>query len=399
MKAVPDEPTTWSRLHPALRESWSRSSQYLDDPAGALAPIELDGSDLADYRRDHPLGLVLPVFDKLLIQPAAEAGLIVAIGDAWGRLLWVDGDRSTLRSAESGAFQPGANWSESAIGTSAPGVALATGRGAQVHQEEHFAYSAHRFSCSAAPIHDPHTGALLGVVDLTGGHRAVATHSLPLINAAISAAEMELKVHPPLLTTTRLLALGALVPQIYTAGVREPLSLRHAEILVLLTWHSWRRGSLDAGLSSAELAEMLYGEPGHEVSLRAEIVRLRRHLQASPAGGRVTLKSRPYRLSTPLSLDLIEAVQAMTRGDRSGALDLYGGALLPESEAPGIAKIRHEVSAALRESMVSDGSAAELWRYLQLQEAEGDDDAVWTALRILPAQSPLRAALVSRLQP
>ncbi|WP_049897732.1 hypothetical protein [Nesterenkonia massiliensis] len=130
MKAVPDEPSTWGNLRPELRESWRRSAAFLSDPGAAQAPVELPEDDLVEIRQAHPLRLVLPVFDQLLIRPAAEAGLIVAIGDAEGRLLWVDGDRGALRRAESSAFQPGARWSEQAIGTSAPGVALATGRGA-----------------------------------------------------------------------------------------------------------------------------------------------------------------------------------------------------------------------------------------------------------------------------
>ncbi|WP_258933094.1 GAF domain-containing protein [Nesterenkonia pannonica] len=141
--------------------------------------MDTSDDDLERLRASSPLQGVLPVLDQLLIRPASEAGLIVAIGDAQGRLLWVNGDRQALRRAEASAFRPGARWSERAIGTSAPGVALATGRGAQVHQGEHFAFSAHQFSCSAAPIRNPHTGAVLGVVDLTGGPEAVAVHSLP----------------------------------------------------------------------------------------------------------------------------------------------------------------------------------------------------------------------------
>jgi hypothetical protein len=65
-------------------------------------------------------------------------------------------------------------------------------------------------------------------------------------------------------------------------GAVRLLSGRHSEIVELLVEHP-------DGLGSHELAELLYGEPGHEVSLRAEMHRLREIL-----GG--ALATRPYRL-------------------------------------------------------------------------------------------------------
>ncbi len=396
MAALPDEPRSWGVLSPALQDSWRRSAAYLADPASATAPIDLADDDLAAYREEHPLRLVLPVLRRLLIEPAGDAGLITAIGDAQGRLLWVDGARSTLRRAEGSAFQPGARWSEDAIGTSAPGLALATGHGAQVHQEEHFAFSAHQFSCSAAPIHDPHTGSLLGVVDLTGGPEAVATHSLPLICAAVSAAEAELKVLPACGSAPQLTVLGTSAPQLSLGGRRIRLPLRQAELLTLLAWHSVTAGP-DSGMGAEELAIQLYGEPGHEVTLRAEVLRLRRLLKGSAESG-LNLLSRPYRLSPAVELDAVRCAQALEAGDRPTALDLYGGPVLPSSESPGVLRIRNRLSVLLRESLLSDGSGQELWRYLQLPEAEADEEAVYVALRMLPAGSPQRAALVARMQ-
>lgn len=394
--ALPDDPRTWSALSPVLRESWLRSAQYLPQPEGASAPIDLGDADLREYRRNHPLSVVLPVFDQLLVQPAAEAGLIAAIGDADGRLLWVDGDRQTLRRAESGAFQAGANWSEQAIGTSAPGAALATGRGVQVHGEEHFAPIAHQFSCSAAPVKCPHTGALLGFVDLTGGERAVATHSLPLIHAAIAAAEAELRVLPPYYQQTQLTTLGLRSGMLSAAGVRRQLSLRHTELLFLLAWDAAHPhvGS-QVGMTATELGEAIYGEPGHEVSIRAELLRLRKLLSGSPAAGGLVLESRPYRLQGPLHLDAHHLEQALAAGDRSTALDLYGGPVLPESQVPGVEDIRRRVSALMREAMLQDGSAEQLWRYLQLVETRDDRELLMTALKLLPADSPRRAALMA----
>lgn len=400
LRALPDEPLSWSSLHPILRESWRRSSTYVNDPGEALAPIDMTETDLREYRRNHPLATVLPVFERLLIEPATQAGLIVAIGDAQGRLLWVEGDRSTRRRAEASAFQAGANWSERAIGTSAPGTALATGGGVQVHQEEHFALVAHQFSCSAVPVHCPHTGGLLGVVDLTGGAAAVATHSLPLVQAAVSAAVAELRALPAMIAEEpQITSLGCPSPSISTGSLTASLSLRHAELMVLLTWYGpGPDDRRETGLTAAALAEMVYGEPGHEVALRAELVRLRKMLAGTSASGTLDLQSRPYRLTGEVGLDAQRVVTALATGDRDTALDFYGGPLLPQSDAPGIARLRTEMSMLIRESMIQDGSAGQLWRYLQLDEACHDREVVMTALRILPPDSPQRAMLMARMQ-
>ncbi|GAA1143886.1 transcriptional regulator [Nesterenkonia lutea] len=393
MEALSTEPATWASLPAVLRESWRRSAARISDPERALPPIELDGAELSSCREDHPLRLVLPVLRRLLVHPAADAGLIVATADVRGRLLWVDGARETLRLAERSGFQPGANWSEQAIGTSAPGLALATGRGVQVHREQHFSYAAHRFSCSAAPIRHPLTGAVLGVVDLTGGDQAVAVHSLPLIRAAISAAEEHLRFLPALPSPARLTTLGRRPASVSWGQQLHRLGARHAEILFLLSWYGPPHGP-QQGLSAGELAELLYGEPAHEVAVRAELVRLRRLLR-SRSSPENELLSRPYRLSAPVQLDAREVKAALTVGDRHSALEIYRGELLPGSEAPGILRVRRELSALLRESILSDGSADEVFRYLQLPEASQDQQAIRVALKLLPPGAPERAALVA----
>lgn len=395
MQAVPDQPETWCGLRPDLRASWHRSAQYLPNPGTATAPMGIAESDLDEYRRSHPLFPVLSIVERLLVQPAMDAGLILGVGDSQGRLLWVDGDRSTLRRAESCAFLPGALWSEEAIGTSAPGLAIASGHGAQVRGEEHFAVAVHHFSCSATPIHHPASGELLGVLDLTGGPNAVATHAMPLLYAAASAVEAELKSLPHRTGSARLVTLNGGPPEIRGAGGVQTLSLRHAELLVLLGWDAFVRGG---GLSASALSEQIFGRTGHEVTLRAEMTRLRRALDAAGLGSIIALRSRPYRLEGRLDFDVVEVFEALNAGERSAALKMYQGPLAVGSEAPGVVELRGRLQASLREAVLSDGSADQLWRYLQLAESVDDEEAVFTALQVLPEDSPRRAALVARMQ-
>ena len=124
----------------------------------------------------------MPVIRRLLVESAADAGLLVAVSDAVGQLLWVEGSPSMRSRAEAMHFVPGADWSEISAGTNAPGTSLALDRPVQIFGAEHLARQVAPWSCSAAPIHDPDTGAVLGVLDLTGGAEVakyVSTHVSP----------------------------------------------------------------------------------------------------------------------------------------------------------------------------------------------------------------------------
>jgi hypothetical protein len=156
-----------------------------------LAPVPQESQDLVGYRNDHPLMRMMPVFHDLLGEAVRNAGCVFAIADAGGTLLWVEGDPKARGSAEKIHFLEGADWSEYAAGTNAPGTALAVGRPVQIIGREHFNLAVSPWSCAAAPIGDPDTGRLLGVIDVTGGELAVSPAMLALIRATAKAVQAE----------------------------------------------------------------------------------------------------------------------------------------------------------------------------------------------------------------
>ncbi|MET1034633.1 MAG: GAF domain-containing protein [Arthrobacter sp.] len=408
-------------LRPVVHDSWLRSLGFLPDPDRIEPVAGLGAAELHAYRSAHPLAGIMPVIDRLLVRPARDTGLVVAVGDEFGRLLWVEGDHSALRRAEGMAFVPGADWSERSVGTSAPGTALATGEGVQVSGAEHFSRQAHRWSCTAVPVHCPDTGRLLGVVDLTGGADAVAGHSLALLRAAVAAAETELRLlgladggtgtrrasgpgrggppgsgarpGAPARAGHRLEVLGNDGGALVSDGARLALGGRHAEILTLLAWHR-------EGMGADELAAALLGDAAQTATLRAEIVRVRRALSGHHAPGvpGLALLSRPYRTEPALRIDAREVLDLVSRGQHRRALAAYRGPVLPRSSAPGIESIRVAVSGGLRQAMLQDAAPDVLMEYLDLPEAADDAEALRTALQVLPARSPRRAVVVSRLE-
>jgi len=387
-------------LRPVVRASWERAIRGAIDPDRALPRIELDEDEFRAYRASHALAPVMPVIRRLLVDGTEDAGLVVAVGDAQGRLLFVEGDPHLRRRAEDMLFVAGADWSEASIGTSAPGTALQLDRAVQIRGAEHYNRIVHPWSCTAAPVHDPATGALLGVIDITGTDLAVAPHAMSLVSATVAAVEAELRI-ANLETTvrstirrSRMRSVPAERTSLSVLGVQRPrlgsheLGPRHAEILTLLAWHP-------NGIGAERLAALLYEGDPSPVTLRAEMTRLRRVLDAA---GEPPPESRPYRLGRALDVDAARVARLVGQGSLRRALEQYPGPILPASTAPGIVELRDELASRLRESMLADASPEVLLAFAERDEHRYDA-GIWRALlEVLPARSPKRASVVAHLE-
>ena len=182
-----------SVVRPVVADSWRRCESAGTCREGDRLPaVRLSDDELIAYRSWHPLAPLLPLFQDLLGDSASDGGHLFAVGDADGTLLWVRGEARTRRRAERMNFVEGAAWAEEQAGTNAPGTALATQRPVQIRTTEHYNPAARPWSCAAAPVRDPDSGRLLGVLDLTGGAAVASPQALALVRATARAAEAEL---------------------------------------------------------------------------------------------------------------------------------------------------------------------------------------------------------------
>lgn len=179
-------------LRSVVLESWRRSTSAGLYPEADGVPPLLDEEELEERRRRNPLNAAMPLIRSLLLDVADEARHLVAVCDDSGHLLWVEGNRATVRAAEGIGFVAGSDWSERTTGTNAPGTALAADHPIQVFAAEHFQASHRSWMCAAAPIHDPDDGRLLGAVDLTASYATAHPSTLALAHAAARAAEAHL---------------------------------------------------------------------------------------------------------------------------------------------------------------------------------------------------------------
>ncbi|HET6509826.1 MAG TPA: GAF domain-containing protein [Baekduia sp.] len=362
-------------------DSWRRCAAAGIDPQRGLAPLAVPTDEASERWARSPLAAAEPVLRELLADVRAEGQQVVLVCDADGTLLWIDGDERMLDQATGVHLMRGARWSEAAAGTNAMGTALALDHSLQVFSAEHFATPVHGWTCSAAPLHDPRTGQLLGVLDLSGPLQTAHPHSLALVGAAARMVEAVLAQRPVILPASTqgvsLRVLGRDRAEVTLAGGRTvTLSRRHSELMVLLALRP-------DGMTAEEIAIALYGDFGKPVTARAELSRLRRIL-----GG--ALLAEPYRLAAPPRADFL----AVTATDVAA----YPGPLLPRSEVPLVVEAREALDHRVRSAVLRSGDPALLERWVTCAAGRDDLEAARRLVGRLAPDDVRRPAALSHLR-
>lgn len=160
-----------------IRQSWERCAALGVDPAAGKCWDIHCTSDLGE--KYQLLKELTEDIQADIYSLVAGRGLLVTVSDWRGYLLGMYGDIKALTAAEKLNFGPGANWSESSVGTNAIGTALANGQSVQVVAREHFCESHRKWVCSAAPIFDL-AGNSIGCFDISGPTSADHSHALQI---------------------------------------------------------------------------------------------------------------------------------------------------------------------------------------------------------------------------
>src|SRR3954469_24085519 len=182
-------PEATAGLRPAIVESWRRTRATGLEAVDPLPSIEADPSETRERWLEHPLGLLRHVLVEPLQMLAEESNGLVQVTDASGLTLYLGGaEWLKARAAEMNLVE-GARCSETVNGTNGVGTALAADHPVQVFAFEHFSYHHREWVCSGAPIHDPVSGRLVGVIDLSSPWKIAHPRSLELVAAAASTTE------------------------------------------------------------------------------------------------------------------------------------------------------------------------------------------------------------------
>ncbi|SEP15134.1 sigma-54-dependent Fis family transcriptional regulator [Trujillonella endophytica] len=191
---------TGARVHliedadPALRgvpdhvaASWRRSLSCGVDPRAVAH----------SYSTDLDLGSRLircaqPVIEQLA-EEIAGAPMCVALTDDRARLLIRrDSDSCIGRALDRVYFARGFGYAEDTVGTNGVGTVLESGTSVQIVGAEHFVEPLQVFACAGAPIRDPFTGRIDGVLDISCRSEDSTPLMLSLVRSAAARIERNL---------------------------------------------------------------------------------------------------------------------------------------------------------------------------------------------------------------
>lgn len=190
IRFLTDEEAQPAQVRPPILASWHRS-RALNVVADRIQLPYVKDPDL-----DTPLTRSAePILHRLHEQLAGQPVSIV-LTDASGLVL-------SRRTADSGLerhldrvrLAPGFSYAEQFVGTNGIGTALEAGAATQVFGHEHYAEDLETLACAGAPVHDPISGRLIGLVDLTCWRKDAEALLLTLAKNTADQIQHALLVH------------------------------------------------------------------------------------------------------------------------------------------------------------------------------------------------------------
>lgn len=183
--AEPEHPIS---VRGAIATSWKRSRLSGVQPDAFAPPYAIPDTE----RQRRLLRAARPVLQRLGEQ-LSGCSTAVVVADARAQIIgrWVEDDQLE-RQLDSIMLATGFSYSEDDVGTNAIGTALQQGDSATVVGGEHFVDVLQGMACAAALIHDPRTGRVLGVIDVTAMQRHFSPLMLVLGLQAVANVEQRL---------------------------------------------------------------------------------------------------------------------------------------------------------------------------------------------------------------
>jgi transcriptional regulator of acetoin/glycerol metabolism len=178
------ETTHLAAVPDVVAASWQRSAS-----AGvtntALSLRHYDDLDVAS----RLVRCAQPVITRLS-DDAADLALSIALTDSRARILSrTDTSRTIGLLLDNVSLSSGFGYGEDEAGTNGIGTVLESGASVHIEGPEHFVEPLQPYSCAGAPIRDPVTGRVEGVLDIT----CLAEHSSPLMHSLVRSAANQIE--------------------------------------------------------------------------------------------------------------------------------------------------------------------------------------------------------------
>jgi transcriptional activator for dhaKLM operon len=173
-------------------QSWQRCGP-LSDPTTEPHPPILQAHVLQSLLKvqQEVITVAIPFMEDMH-QYIEGSGAVILLADGTGCVLALCGDPQAQEMVNERNLGVGAYWSEAYLGTNALGVTLVAAMPVQVVGAEHYFRTFHKFTSTAAPIHDVN-GRILGVIGVVNSAQDATSHTLSLVMAVARAIGNQLQ--------------------------------------------------------------------------------------------------------------------------------------------------------------------------------------------------------------
>lgn len=364
-------PLQAAQLEQSIVSSWQRSSSAAIPKNRLAAPL----TDIKKISTTSTLNHALQHCAENLRHIAEQSSMVLAVSDIGSTVLWAATCPELHKTAENVHLVEGGQWAEEHVGTNALALSAKTQQSSCVFSSEHYMPSIQDMACYAAPIHDPYSKHILGVIALSTNwqkHNSLGLLAAERCASIIQSALMESQ-------RQHLYIRAFAVPQVIFNGKTLPITPRQTEILAILAL-------CPQGLSLESLHQALYGERKVSMgTLKAEMSQLRDML-----GG--MLGSRPYRLLAHVEADFLQTEQSLDAGYIDSALRLYTGIFLSKTQSPFLCAWRTCLESRLSDAIFKANQTDSLLKHVaRFPEAI---EAVERLIQLMPEHHPVHQTLL-----
>ncbi|MGE7893735.1 sigma-54-dependent Fis family transcriptional regulator [Bacillus cereus] len=186
-----------NRINQRISESWHRCKQANVNPHMNKGQNVLSSNIFREQKKKSEifLDIALPQIQNLR-KTIDELQMMALLIDPDGYVLFLSGNKQTLKRAKHINFIEGVKWTEAAVGTNAIGTALEIEEAIMISGTEHYSVASHSWSCAAAPIHND-DGKLIGILDFSCPIECSHPYMLGMVTSIAHAIEREcsIRVH------------------------------------------------------------------------------------------------------------------------------------------------------------------------------------------------------------
>ena len=196
-KFINNEPVDTSILRPEILDSWQRCKDTIN-PRIKRNPEVVSAEELEQLwiKNKELIDLALPVMENLFnfVRGSDYSITLLAVENEDLIFLEYIGNQTILKEHEILNAVRGSNWAENVIGTNAMSLALRHNRPFQLVPYENWCAGMREVTTSAAPIHDPGSQEIIGVLIIGSIYSMVQSHTLGMVVAAVDSIEKQIAI-------------------------------------------------------------------------------------------------------------------------------------------------------------------------------------------------------------